>query len=406
MEPWEKVFINLKGVNSVAQLDYHMSELSCVDCHGGDASKPNNMEEAHQDFIARPSEYADDGKNSCGKSGCHEALAVDFQQSLHTQLWGEKKMIAIRAGYPNFSSCPSTIQDAHAGDCASCHAACGDCHISIPPSAGGGFINSHKFSATPSSVNNCMACHGSRIGDDFIRDGDRGHYGDVHGDKYLMDCMECHTASEMHSATVEGTDRYHYTELPDCEDSGCHSAGAALPQANDYHLVHFDHMSCYVCHSQPYNNCTSCHVNGAWKTDENYQNHNPEIDIKIGINPLPSRRFKYATLRHTPVSPDSYKEWNIAEIAVLSNYDALPTWKYTSPHSIMRITSRTDTTGGKSCYENCHIGENGKNKDLYLFDADIRNSGHPVWDDKWADEADANAGVVVDGQLPASWPIN
>ena len=380
-----------------------MDKLTCVDCHGGDNTKPNSMEEAHTDLILDPSEYDANGKNSCSASGCHETTAENYKYSLHQNLWGERKMVALRSGVATFDECPQSTKDGFNGECTSCHATCGDCHISIPNSAGKGLVNSHKFNRTPDQANNCTACHGSRVGHDFL--GDYEVYPnrpkDVHANIYT--CTDCHSKLEMHSAADENTDRYTYEHLPSCEEAGCHAAGDTLNIANDYHNRHFDKLSCFVCHSQDYNNCTSCHVNDEWKTDPAYQNNNPVEDFKIGLNPLKTEtgrfRFKFATLRHIPVDPKSYENWGAAS-ANLPGYDDIPTWKYTSPHSILKYTARTDTTGGKSCSESCHI------KDLGPFLGNPDNAKYFLFrqfvSDDWPNEVNANESVFVDDILP-SW---
>ena len=200
----------------------------------------------------------------------------------------------------------------------------------------------------------------------------------------------------MHSAVPENTDRYHYDNMPSCEDAGCHIED--LGQANVYHQKHFDELSCYVCHSLPYNNCTDCHVNNEWKTDPYYQNNNPVQDFRIGLNPIKSDagrlRFKFATVRHIPIAPKSFSNWG-AGSANLPGYNSVPTWKYTSPHSIQRRTALTDTTGGKQCMESCHISSNPENKKYFLFKEYVETN--------WPDEVNANEPVYVDGKLPDDW---
>ena len=401
MEPWQKVYINLGRKTDVAQLDYHMANMSCVSCHGGDKTKPNNMEEAHTGLIKDPSAYDASGKNSCSAAGCHESTSENFKNSLHQQLWGERRMVALRSGVDQFAQCPQSTQDGFNGECTNCHATCGDCHVSIPNSAGRGFVNSHRFIQTPDPANNCMACHGSRLAHDFL--GDYENYPprqkDLHSNFYT--CTDCHQKVEMHASAAENTDRYHYEHLPSCEDAGCHVAGDSLREANAYHRKHFDDLSCFVCHSQEYNNCTSCHVKDEWKTDPNYQNNNPVEDFKIGLNPLKTDdgrlRFKFAALRHVPVDPKSYENWGPAS-AVLPSYDDFPTWKYTSSHSIRKYTARTDTSGGKLCWESCHTKEgfgNPANKKYFLFRDSVSV--------EWPDEVNANESVFVDDALPDGW---
>ncbi len=375
-----------------------MQALSCVDCHNGDNTKPNSKEDAHKGLIVDPSEYDANGRNVCAKSGCHDAVAGSFKNGLHQKLWGEQHWVALRAGKESLSQCPQSTQDGFQ-ECTSCHATCGQCHVSIPNSAGKGFVNSHKFLKVPDQTNNCMACHGSRVAHDFLGDYEfyPVRYKDVHSNS--MTCMDCHKKEEMHNSVAEGTDRYHYDQLPSCEESGCHAD--TLATANVYHRTHFNDLSCYVCHSQRYNNCTACHVKNEWKTDADYQNNNPAEDFRIGYNYQKTDeghfRFKFIVVRHIPVAKDTYSNWGAAS-ADLPDYDQYPTWKYASPHNIRRFTARTDTSGGKLCWESCHTKQgfgNPDNKKYFLFDSYIQTN--------WPEEENANKSVVVDGHLPSGW---
>ncbi|MBN2710663.1 MAG: hypothetical protein JXR46_16580 [Calditrichaceae bacterium] len=408
MEPWEKIYIRLRTGQTIPDIDPHL-QIACVDCHGGNASQPNNKEAAHTGLIADPSEYRIiDGQrtNSCAGANCHESLVKDqYGKSLHQNLWGEKVMVAARSGVQSFDQCPQTTIEGYNGECASCHATCGDCHIAIPNSAGSGFpktgpiYSSHKFYKTPDMQNNCTACHGSRVAHDFY--GEEGvRPGDVHYENN-MTCLECHTQAEMHGAIAEtdqnSISRYHYDQLPACQD--CHSG---ITDANLFHSYHIDDMTCYVCHSQTtYNNCTACHVDNVWQTDPVYQNNNPVEDFRIGLNPLYStfeqgdlRKVKFATLRHIPIAPDSYANWGAAS-ASLPGYNTVPTWKYTSPHNIRRYNDLTEGVSLPDCYSKCHISANSANKNYYLFKSYV--------DSFWSNESDANTPVFVDGHLPDGW---
>ncbi|MBD3223354.1 MAG: hypothetical protein GF313_01385 [Caldithrix sp.] len=395
LEPWEKVYIRLAGSQTIEDLDEHLKYLSCVDCHEGNNKAPNNMEVAHEGLVLDPSEILNNGKNTCGESDCHESIAGSFKNSLHLQQWGYKKWLALRSGVDEFEQCPQSTKDGFASECTDCHATCGDCHIAVPNSAGGGFpkFKYHRFFKTPDQENNCTACHGTRVGHDFEGDYDifPPRPEDVHAEMGFT-CMNCHDQTEMHSAAPQNKDRYEYELLPSCED-GCHTED--LSTANTYHSTHFDDMSCYVCHSQPYNNCTSCHVEGQWQTDPNYT---VTENFKIGLNPRKTEsgrfRHKFATLRRIPIDRDSYENWGPAS-ADLPAYDDYPTWKYTTPHSIRKYTARTDTSGGVQCWESCHTKEgfgNRENLKYYLFADDVDE-----------DEKKANESVVVDGHLPDGW---
>lgn len=93
------------------------------------------------------------------------------------------------------------------------------------------------------------------------------------------------------------------------------------------------------------------------------------------------------------MAQDSWKEYGVPN---LSNFDVKPTFKYTTPHNILRWTSRTQVDSGKPCFDACHVIKNSdgtyRNKELYLFESDLFD---------W--EKNASRSVIVDGKLPTSW---
>jgi hypothetical protein len=104
------------------------------------------------------------------------------------------------------------------------------------------------------------------------------------------------------------------------------------------------------------------------------------------------------------MAPDSWQNYGIP---TLSNFDVAPTYKYTTPHGLIKITTRTgfkDESGNwqtyTNCTEGCHISKNPdgtyNNKELYLFDSD----NIETW------EKSANTQIIVDGKLPPSWQVN
>ena len=102
--------------------------------------------------------------------------------------------------------------------------------------------------------------------------------------------------------------------------------------------------------------------------------------FKIGRNPLQSedRPWKYVPVRHVPVDPESFAYYGED---LLPNFDALPTWKYATPHNIQRNTPQTETCDA------CH-----GNAELFL-----------TADDVLPDELEANKDVIVE-ELPFSMP--
>ncbi|MCK4578271.1 MAG: hypothetical protein KAU50_05745 [Candidatus Marinimicrobia bacterium] len=400
------MFIKLTSAqSSFADVDPNHGEIGCATCHGG--KEPAEFAAAHDTaygFVRDPSR---DAETACNP--CHTSIVAGNLNSMHTKAWGERNVIAERqlgasADQTNFDECPAELTDGFDNECTSCHTTCGQCHVSRPNSVHGGFINSHLFSSIPDQTNNCMACHGSRIGVDF-RGELEGNRPDAH---YLKGqrCWDCHR-EDFHADASAYSSRYHLPDLPKCTD--CHLGST---QSNPYHVMHWTtsasaaKLACYVCHSQPYNNCNSCHTEDHWKegyvatgTDsfaggEGYREY---PGFRIGYN-YDQNLFEgeYIVVRHIPIARDSYAPWGHATLAT---YDERPTWEYTSPHNIRLFTAQTDTSGGATCYENCHLtGDKATaNAQLYLWQAFI--------DSAYSDESIANSEVVVDDHLPDTWII-
>jgi thiosulfate/3-mercaptopyruvate sulfurtransferase len=102
--------------------------------------------------------------------------------------------------------------------------------------------------------------------------------------------------------------------------------------------------------------------------------------FKIGRNPLQGedRPWTYVPVRHVPIDPDSFEYYGQN---LLPNFDALPTWKYATPHNIQRITPQNETCGS------CH-----GNAEFFL-----------TADDVAPDELEANKDVIVE-ELPFPMP--
>ncbi len=261
---------------------------------------------------------------------------------MHSTFNGYVSLFESRAGF-DMESHPE-LEEEFMNECGKCHTTCGQCHVSRPNAVKGGLVKNHRFMSRPSQTDNCMACHGSRVGEEYT--GSRDGYGaDVHYFQNSMDCVACHSGDEMHGDGTLHANRYDVPEMPRCED--CHTAVA---EANAYHTEHWGDLSCQICHSQDYKNCNSCHVAGSGLEEPSY------IEFKIGRNPRADvREYEFVTLRHIPITEDTFEPWGVDD---LGEYDALPSWKYASPHNIKLWTARTDTTGGLSCNEACHMSPN------------------------------------------------
>jgi thiosulfate/3-mercaptopyruvate sulfurtransferase len=216
---------------------------------------------------------------------------------------------------------------------------------------------------------NCTGCHGSRVKDEYTGRNE-GFTSDVHLRTGRMACVDCHKGAEMHGVDVEGAHRYEGMQTPACED--CHK-DAAESEDNAYHAVHGDTMSCQVCHSISYKNCYNCHVQQSDEGVPYYEIDESEMGFYIGLNPKVSeeRPYKYVPLRHVPISEASFEFYGEN---LLSNFDALPTWAYATPHNIQLQTPQTE-----SC-EACH-----GNTELFLTADKVR-----------PEELDANLPVIVE----------
>lgn len=431
LTPTEKVWIRLSeqvGIDSYSDIDPTHAAIGCAGCHQGNSpadakDDTSAYRMAHKNMIADPSAEAEYG---CNGSQCHSDIVRQNATSMHSQLWGEKAHIALRAGYASWEECPSDIKDGWEKDCSSCHTTCGQCHVSIPHSAGKGFLvqrvgYSHKFIRTPDEANVCTACHGSRVGDDWNANETRlpGNVPDAHN-QAGMTCLDCHH-EDLHGdgpSDAEYTSRYEVDGLPQCVD--CHGASSS---SNIFHAKHWPNgdftdgadLACYTCHSQQYTSCNTCHA-GRWKSEyetDNTGHYQVYPSFKLGRNPnygddsKPHAEVAWTTVRHIPISEDAYDEWGYPSLA---NFNAMETWKYASPHSIQRWTARTlidsSWTSGagyteSNCYQNCHYHEpsNGSfgtiiNADLFLRQADFTKNyggGHTL-----TNELDANENVMID----------
>jgi hypothetical protein len=353
LEAWQMVYVNESFLNT------SHGKIECISCHSGNKDDYTKAG-AHTDLIAYPS---DEENVFC--SSCHKEEENNFHTSLHKNQNGYFNLFYQRAGF-DLKSDPAKL--AHFNEeCGKCHVSCGQCHVARPMAVNGGFLDGHNFKALPNMTNNCTACHGSRVGEEYT--GNREHErADVHWESYGKRCDYCHPAEEMHGNGIVLNSRYdeNNTYLPKCED--CHSDDQ---DANDFHRMHWTGnfgktVSCYVCHSQPYKNCYNCHAGTGIERPSN-------ITFKIGRNYNKSNRYPwdFITVRHIPVSPETYSSWGVT----LPNYDALPTWKMATPHNILKKTALTDTTGGLNCYEKCHNSENYlKASDLESYEINANQS--------------------------------
>jgi hypothetical protein len=431
----KKFWVHRNGiVNAKYASDSIHGDLSCTGCHGG-SDGTGDPALAHAGMKAIP------GASTC--QSCHSQTVALTGGSLHTTVAGYEAILGDR-GVDLGAGSESRAR--YEKQCTRCHvatvsgtttaSACGQCHVSAPDTTGGGLVNGHVFDRTPDTVNNCTACHGSRVKDEYTGANNALYQrnrqynptyasadpfagaalqADVHYAQG-MGCIACHPSGEMHGAGVAaGIDRYGQSGRMQCES--CHPA---LVGSNALHTAnHLATMACQLCHAQPYKSCFSCHTqesasgaayftsNGTdptraartpvatpWLGTTTYglnalvtygggtylslkasnTNHDPTvagtswwravdaayqlpgdalISFRAGLNPkygVALGAKKYAVLRHVPVDGDvfTYDEEGTPMPGLIPGLSALPTWKYATPHNIVRSTAIT------SACDNCH----------------------------------------------------
>ncbi len=365
LEPWEKAIVD---ADSFLQTEH--GKMTCIECHNG--VNVSNKDEAHAGLISSPSEQPD---VYCAE--CHEEQVAAYPNALHNSMAGYWTTINARNGnVPEDHPALDTMFNNH---CASCHTSCGECHVSQPKNVGGGLFSGHVFEKTPPMTRSCTACHGSRVGNEYLGKNE-GFPGDVHFREARMNCVKCHTGVELHGDPSNAPDhRLSGAEQPKCTD--CHPDAASGADGIEMHAYHGDGttLSCQVCHSISYTSCDGCHVAISEKTGNPFfETQATYMTFFIGKNPIQSedRPYRYVPVRHVPISPTSYQFYGEN---LLTNFDSLPTWVYATPHNIQRNTPQN-----ASC-EACH-----GNPEIFLTEDKVQEI-----------ELNANQSVIVRA-LPAS----
>ena len=175
LEPWEKVLV----LQEDFQDDPH-NQMRCDFCHGG--VQAPDKEDAHVDLIADPS----GGETQV----CGTVIRLKTTP-LKPACIPHRKAIGPQSDARSAPENHAALETMFGNHCSSCHTTCGDCHISQPNSVGGGFIDGHVVKKTPSMTRNCTACHGSRVGNEYLGKNE-GFQGDVHFRSGRMNCVSCH----------------------------------------------------------------------------------------------------------------------------------------------------------------------------------------------------------------------
>ena len=360
LEPWEKVLVSAEYAETVH------GEIACMECHGGVDTA--DKDEAHTALVARPS---DDGASACAE--CHDDQVALAATSLHVTQAGYWTVLEARGA----DQAHPEMQEMFGNHCSSCHTTCGDCHVSQPASVGGGLLDGHMFTDNPPMTRTCTACHGSRVGNEYLGRNE-GFLADLHFRQERMTCIDCHTGDELHGGQInEETGEpagHRYETADDARCETCHITYATSQDDVRQHKLHDTTVSCQVCHSVSYINCNSCHVQVSETSGNPYfEVEDSFFTFLIGRNSRlgGDRPYEYVPVRHVPVDPESFAFYGDD---LMPNFDDQPTWRYATPHNIQRNTPQTETCN------NCH-----GNADIFL-----------TADKVAPEELDANAGVIVD----------
>ena len=349
VEAWEKVW-----VDGEAFLQTVHGHVACTGCHAGVQSPEKDT--AHTGLVTRPS---DGNQSVCVE--CHADVAGTYADSLHATLQGFQSMLEKRSSPAN----QPALQTIFAEHCNSGHASWGDCHVAQPASVGGGLFAGHMFVRTPPMTGSCTACHGSRVGDEYLGNNE-GIPADIHSRQGQMECVDCHRSHELHGQPGncgechpgrEGVEislpehRYDGLRSPTC--ISCHPDITLGSDNIEMHTVHGADLQCQVCHATAYSSCDGCHIS----IDETsgvpqYELESTYPTFLIGLNPQRSfdRPYKYVLVRHIPVTETSFEYYGEDR---LPNFNALPTWAYTTPHNIQIITPQARSCN--ACHGNAEL---------------------------------------------------
>ena len=365
MELYEKKYVKANF------LETDHGQIPCQNCHGGNPDE-DDWQTAHEGVTKDPT--FPNPEAVCGE--CHGEIVASSVTSLHFTLGPMQAAIHKRIGNEDAPT-RKIIDGAMDRHCFGCHASCGQCHVSRPDYADGGFLAAHRFVKQPSMDTTCASCHGGRVYGEYTgaKDDDEA---DVHYADEEMTCMDCHQSTEMHASAQHIANRHDLPKQPTCQ--ACHPDTAAEDAENRSHSLHRNKVACQVCHAQTSKSCFICHVGTDKKGLPYFKCKETRMVFKIGLNTVKSekRPYDYVVVRHPPVAPQTFDAYVKNG---LKHFDDLPTWKPSFPHNIRRITRQNRTCN------NCH----GKAQ-LFLNKTDLAS---------W--EIAANAGVIVpDSRVPGT----
>ncbi len=331
---------------SASFLSTPMGQLGCVECHKGQDIPGMD---AMQGIVHDPTDIKDPSQMVCTQ--CHDTIAQNYSKSLHFTLHGKVVRLEARTGQKGITEDGCLRDVFHDVDCMSCHASCGDCHVSRPKPMKGGLLSAHDFLKTP-PMDVCQGCHMARTFGEYT--GNFNQPADVHWAKGLMECTACHTGHDLHGDGQLASSMHTYSRGPRCDS--CH---ADVLNKGVQHQIHIGKVSCWTCHAIKTRNCYQCHLCFDEAGDFYRGADSSVMRFKIGYNYYRDEKhpWKYTTLRHPANYPGTFDYWCKG---VEKDFGALPNWNPVSAHTVQRITPQNE-----KC-ENCH-----GNDELFLTQADL-----------------------------------
>lgn len=318
-------------------------KIACSKCHKGDPHA-DTPETAHQGMITDPT--INEAVEVCGS--CHHDITQTASQSTHASQ--DTSLAALRARCSD-EQWQNLNKEAIAQQCSTCHAAsCGSCHVSRPRVNGSGLIAGHIFQKRPDYVYQCAACHAQPVVDDFTGTLSRG---DIHYLKGKV-CVDCHGGKEVHASASTSTNRHTRPDRTRCTD--CHSDLAKNTACKNE--LHQGTVDCTVCHSQAYENCTSCHM-GVDQDQIAYSQSGKQYNsFKIGLNSVQEKgQPRFVLVRQVPVRADSFSHYLKEN---LKKFQQQETFKRSVVHNIQRQT-----------WQNAHCNHCHGQKNLFLTEQDV-----------------------------------
>lgn len=132
--------------------------------------------------------------------------------------------------------------------CNECHvSSCARCHIDSK----GGERKMLYSSAAARSQAMCLECHGREMA--TLKEDRRRNQLDVHFAQG-MECLDCHTAREMHGDGIP----YVSMKQAGAMDAKCENCHDSITQSES-HTVHNGKLDCKACHTRHAVSCANCH---------------------------------------------------------------------------------------------------------------------------------------------------